>query len=288
MPTADLLIKTVCKVKGTDAGMAIFREIFGEDGERLKLSPANAHIFNRLLLSCYREEMFDKLEETKIKMCELGCNLNLYSYCILMAAAIDQSEMGDAMNLWEDLKRKQIAPDAMAYNTLIRGFCEGGQLERGEELVREMVMGGMEPTCLTYEHLIRGHCQVGGVEPALALFDDMGRRGFRPEASVVDELVRELCSHGRVCDGLQVLRSALGIGCFFPGRKSYEYVIRGLCGEGRMDEAHKVQAEMVGKGFEPDFELYNAFMQGYTKVEHVENLRKLEGELAHMGFSLAT
>lgn len=120
----------------------------------------------------------------------------------------------------------------MAYNTLIRGFCAGGKVERGEELVREMVMGGMEPTCLTYEHLIRGHCQVGGVEPALVLFDDMRRRGFRPEASVVDELVRELCSHGRVCDGLQVLRWALGIECFFPGRKSYECVIRGLCGEG--------------------------------------------------------
>lgn len=32
---------------------------------------------------------------------------------------------------------------------------------------------------------------------------------------------------GRVLDGLQVLTSAFGIGCFFPGRKSCECVIRG-------------------------------------------------------------
>lgn len=73
----DLLIQTVCKVKGTDAGMAIFGDIKAEN----------------------------------------------------------------AMNLWEDMKRKQIAPDAMAYNTLIRGFREGGKVERGEELVREMYDG---------------------------------------------------------------------------------------------------------------------------------------------------
>ena len=46
-----------------------------------------------------------------------------------------------------------------------------------------------------------------------------------------------------------------------------------------MEEALKVQAEMVGKGFEPNLEIYGAFVDGYVKQGNEEMAEVLRNEM---------
>ncbi|XP_068654652.1 pentatricopeptide repeat-containing protein At2g15980 [Aristolochia californica] len=281
-PTCNSLIRSVSQLRGPEDGYEAYKELFGDNVG--KVSP-NVQTFNTLLLSFYRHQKMGELKVIRLEMEKFGCQPNVFSYCILVAASCDDGKIVEAENLWAEMQSRRIEPDIMAYNTLLKGLCENDKVGGAEELHREMVLREIKPTCVTYEHLIKGHCKIGDVDSALLLYKDMCRKDFRPEASTVDELIEELCRKKRICEGLKVLLDVTRMGGFYPSRKSYVFLIVGLCELGKMEEALKLQADMVGKGFGPDTEIYRAFIGGYIEKGDMDNAKKLETEMLQMGFS---
>ncbi|XP_042504235.1 pentatricopeptide repeat-containing protein At2g15980 [Macadamia integrifolia] len=287
--TCNLLIRSVSQLKGCDAGYAFYREIFGFDDEirgKLKVTVRpNVQTFNTLMLSFYQGGMTEKVQELWVEMVEFNCSPNVFSYSALMAAFCDEGKMTEALalKLWEEMRTKQIDPDVTAYNTLIGGFCKIGQTERAEQIFRDMGLNEIEATCLTYEHLIKGYCEIGDINSSVLLYKDMCRKDFRPEASTIDKVVQVMCCGGRVNEGLNFLRNAMKRQDFFPGIKSYELLIRELCKEGEMEEALQLQLEMVGKGFQPNSEIYGFFIEGYKEQGNEEKARDLMKEMVEIG-----
>ncbi|KAF6159194.1 hypothetical protein GIB67_032811 [Kingdonia uniflora] len=279
--TCNSLIKLVSQLKGANAGLEMFKNIFGfneefDDTNRAKVSP-NVETYNMLMLSFYQEGMSEKVEQIWIEIEKFNCVPNVYSYSILIATLCDKGKMVEALRLWEEMKVKKIKPDVMAYNTLIRGFCEKTEIFKAEKLFREMKLHDIESTCLTYEYLITGYCKNGDIDPALILYKDLCRKDFRAEASTVEELIRAMCDKSRVYEGLAFLRNLTKNLDFFPSRNSYQCLMDGLCKMGKMKEALELQAEMVGKGYRPNFKVYRAFINGYLEKGNEEiatNLRK--------------
>ena len=88
-----------------------------------------------------------------------------------------------------------------------------------------------------------------------------------------------LCVKGRFYEAVEILRDGVENFGLVPKVKSYETLLKGLCGEGRMEEALKIQAEMVGKGFEPNLEIYGAFIKGYVRQGNEEMVEVLRNEV---------
>ncbi|MED6168502.1 hypothetical protein PIB30_012229 [Stylosanthes scabra] len=100
----------------------------------------------------------------------------------------------------------------------------------------------------------------------LFLYIMMCSRGFRPCASILDMMVVLLCDNCRVDEAVEFIGNAVCRYDLVPKKKSYEVLIKGLCSEGKMEKALKVQAEMVGIGHhQPNLEIYSAFIDGYTR-----------------------
>lgn len=279
----NLLISAVAKHRGVGIGFDLYMDLFGvvgDDGDNggAKLRP-NAATFNGLLAACYHERMLDKTQEIWMEMRRLKCDPNFKTYNILMAAYCEEEAVEKAGELWEEMKSKGLKRDIVAYNTLIGGWCKIGKVEIGEKLYKEMKMAGIESTYVTYQHLINGHCKFGDVSSAYLLFKEMCRKEFSPDVFIVDLLVIELCKEGMVSQALELFRQVMKDANFGSRRSSYEFLIKGLCGNGEMEEACKVQAEMVGKGFEPDHSVYAAFVDGYTKLGKTDMADKLREEM---------
>ncbi|GMP38085.1 hypothetical protein CsSME_00009478 [Camellia sinensis var. sinensis] len=239
----------------------LYKQVFGFDSEvksrigGVKIVP-NVHTFNVIMLAFYQDGLMDKVGEVWGELSKLGCEPNSYSYSIFMAAYCDDGKMGEAVKLWEELVGK------------------------AEEFFREMGLSGVESSCVTFEHLISGYCQIGDVDSALLLYKDVCRKGLRPEGLTVDVVIRGLCGEKRVSEALEFLGVAMRNHEIAPKRKSYEFLIKGLCQEGRTEEALKLQAEMVGKGFEPNSEIYSAFIDANTKQGNDELAGMLKKEMA--------
>ncbi|CAJ1933425.1 unnamed protein product [Sphenostylis stenocarpa] len=284
--TLNSLISGVCNSQGVDAGYAIYREFFRLDEEKneisrrgcgLRVTP-NVHTYNELMLCCYQDGLVERMEELWHEM-SCNCKPNAYSFSVLMAFFCEEGRMGDAEKLWEEMRNEEIEPDVVSYNTIIGGFCKIGDVARAEEFFREMALAGVETTASTYEHLVKGYCSVGDVDSAVLVYKDMSRRDLKPDTSTIDLMVRLLCDKGRVQEALEFVRCAVSKFDLIPREKSYAALIRGLCFERSMEEALKLQAEMVGKGFQPNSEIYGAFIDGYIRQGNEEMAGALRKEM---------
>ncbi|XP_058755449.1 pentatricopeptide repeat-containing protein At2g15980-like [Vicia villosa] len=270
--TLNSLISRVCRKLGVDVGYEIYREFFRLDEEKYDFSKRgfrvvtpNVHTFNTLMLCCYQNGLMEKVEEIWGEMCEMNCDPNAYSYSLLMTAFCEGGRMGDCEKMWKEMRKKEIEPDVVSFNTIIGGFCKIGDVGKAEEFFREMGLVGIDATVSTCENLVKGYCNVEDVDSAVLVYKDMCRKDFRPDALILDMVVRLLCDRGRVEEGMEFFRSGVAKFDMVPKEKSYEALIKGLSFEGRMEEALKLQAEMVGKGFELSSTIYEAFIDGYIR-----------------------
>ncbi|KAL5855744.1 hypothetical protein ACOSQ4_005546 [Xanthoceras sorbifolium] len=287
--TCNALIWAVSRCDGVISGYEIYREVFGLDSEKIEFCAKdakrvvrvkpNVHTFNALMACFYREGLFERVEDTWIEMESLGCEPNCYSYSVLMAVLCEEGKMREADKLWEEMREKNIERDVVAYNTIIGGFCKIGEIERAEEFFREMGLNGVESSCSTFEHLVNGYCRVGDVDSAILVYKDMIRKKFGPESSTIEVLIGGLCDKKRVSEAVEILRVGVEKFGLSPTKNSYMFLLKGFCGDGKMEEALKVQAEMVGKGFEPSLEIYHAFIDGYMEQGNEEMATMLRNEM---------
>ncbi|KAK4802589.1 hypothetical protein SAY86_000792 [Trapa natans] len=282
--TCNSLIQGVSRSKGVLAGYDIYRELFrlgyAEAEEHVKrVVGARPHVqtFNVLMLCCYRDGAMDMIEVIWNEMQNFGCAANAYSYSMLMFMYCEKGEIEEAERVWKNMRSGGVEADAMAFNTIISGFCKAGDIERAEELFREMELSGVEATGTSFEHLINGYCEIGDVDAALLLYKDMRRKHFAPDAWTVDAVVKGLCKKSRVHYALNIMKEAGDNLHLSPKMTSYEVLLKELCEAGEMEEALKLQAQMVGRGFQPNFQVYSFFIRGYMKQgnkEMEETLRK--------------
>ncbi|KAI3448065.1 hypothetical protein Pfo_004730 [Paulownia fortunei] len=284
--TCNSLIELVSKSRGCFAGYDLYREIFylevdnvGRNGRCDKGVFPSANTFNVVMVGFYREGLVDKVEEVWKELVRVGCVPNIYSFNVLMAVYCDDGRMEDALRVWEEMEDKGLNHDAVAYNTVIGGFCRFGEVGRAEEIYREMVMKGVESTCITFEHLINGYCKIGDLDSAKMLYKDMCRKNFSPESSTVNVIIRSLCDKNEISEAAEFWRMAVKKHEAVLEKENYENLIRGLCQDRKMEEALKLQAEMVAKGFEPNSEIYGAFIDGYVKQGNETMASKLRKEL---------
>ncbi|XP_058776210.1 pentatricopeptide repeat-containing protein At2g15980-like [Vicia villosa] len=284
--TLNSLVSRVCGKLGVDVGYEIYREFFRLDEEKYDFSKRgfrvvnpNVHTFNTLMLCCYQNGLMEKVEEIWAEMCEMNCDPNAYSYSLLMTAFCEGGRMGDCEKMWKEMRKKEIEPDVVSYNTIIGGFCKIGDVGKAEEFFRDMGLVGIDATVSTYENLVKGYCNVDDVDSAVLVYKDMCRKDFRPDALTVDMVVRLLCDRGRVEEAMEFFKSGVGKFGLVPKEKSYEALIKGLCFEGKMGDALKLQAEMVGKGFEPNLNIYEGFIDGYIRQGNKEMAEALRKEM---------
>ncbi|PWZ21245.1 Pentatricopeptide repeat-containing protein [Zea mays] len=111
-----------------------------------------------------------------------------------------------ARTLWDEMIQEGVQPDITAYNTMISGYCQSGEVGVAEDMFKNMLMGAIDSSATTFEWLVRGHCMARDAEAAMLVHADMKRKGFGLAPEVVEELLDGLCKNGRVENGFSVLR----------------------------------------------------------------------------------
>lgn len=290
--TLNSLILWMSKCEGANAGYALFREVFGLNCEieeqnvkvKARVSP-NVHTFNTLMVCFYQDGLVGRVKEIWDQLADSNSIPNSYSYSILMAVLCEEKRMGEAEELWEEMKMKKLEIDAVAYNTIIGGFCKAGNVRRAEEFFREMELRGTESTFSTFEHLINGYCETGDVDSALLVYKDMRRKSFSLNPLMLEAITRGLCAETRLLEALDVFGFAIEHTNFCPTMETYELLINGLCQEGKLEAAFKLQAQMVGKGFKPNSKIYQSFIDAYSKEGNEEMVKKLGEEILEIQLS---
>ncbi|XP_078431063.1 pentatricopeptide repeat-containing protein At5g18475-like [Wolffia australiana] len=196
------------------------------------------------------------------------------SFSTLMAAHARAGDVRAAFSLFEEMVAvDRLAPDAVAFNALIDGFCRRGEPDKAARVLLFMKAHRCPPSAVNYTTLltalaragrlaearrvlaeipspdpaaytglVAALCGAGRVDEAVALAEEMAARGSPGDAVTGNAVVGGLVRAGRAADALRWVRSRGGA----VSRASYRMVVNGLCREGEVEKAAQVVGEMVG------------------------------------------
>lgn len=63
-----------------------------------------------------------------------------------------EGKVQEAMNLLSEMQEKGCGPNDVAYNVLINGLSEKGELDKAQELIKEMSRSGLNVSAFMLAH----------------------------------------------------------------------------------------------------------------------------------------
>ena len=65
----------------------------------------------------------------------------------------------DATVLVDNLLKSDTKPDVITFNTLLRGWCDVGDMKMAYKILKSMIEIGYEPNVRTWSTILHGLCQ---------------------------------------------------------------------------------------------------------------------------------
>ncbi|KAF5470672.1 hypothetical protein F2P56_011170 [Juglans regia] len=204
-----------------------------------------------------------------------------------LGAARMYQEMDDVVN--QVLALPYVGSEAL-YNTIIYFFTEARKLTRAVNIFNHMRNSknlDCRPSVRTYNLLFAAFLSRGNnsyinhmyMETIRCLFRQMVNDGIEPDIFSMNSMIKGYVLSLHVNDALRIFHQMGPVYKCLPNSFSYDYLIHGLCVQGRTNNAKQLCDEMKGKGFLPSNKSYNSLVNalalGGEVDEAVRYLREM-------------
>ncbi|XP_057769116.1 pentatricopeptide repeat-containing protein At2g17140 isoform X2 [Salvia miltiorrhiza] len=268
-----------------------YREGMSAEAEALVISMKRDAIFSSVesyniwLLGLVRTSKLFEAQAVLKGMVNDGVQPNAYSYNILINGLCKNGMLADARRVVSLMITGGVSPDVTTYSALLQGYCRKGRNVEANKILNEMIRAGCSPNAYTYNILLHSLWREGRTAEAERLMQKMNERGDGLDTVSCNIVIDGLCRSGNVDKAVEIASemwthgsAALGnlgnsyIGLVDENRKkclpdliTYSTIIKGLCRDGRLEEAKKKFTEMLGRNLYPDSTVYDIFLYNLCK-----------------------
>lgn len=204
-----------------------------------------------------------------------------------LGAAKMYQEMDDVVN--QVLAVPSIGSEAL-YNTMIYYFTEARKLTRAVNIFKHMQNSkklDCRPSIRTYNILFAALLSTGKnsyishlyMETIRSLFKQMINDGIEPDIFSLNSMIKGYVLSLHVNDALRIFHQMGVVYKCHPNSFSYDYLIHGLCAQGRTKNATDLFDEMKRKGFIPSSKSYNSLVNSLALGGEVETAVKFLWEM---------
>merc|ERR1719235_943961 len=174
--------------------------------------------------------------------------------------------------LLEEMKLKCVEPDIITYSTIVKGYCQSGDVGRAFEVLKEMKNDGKyTPDEIMYNSLLDGCAKQNLVKDALWLLEDMKESGVSPSnytLSITVKLMGRAKKLGQAFSIVEDLSAAHG---FRPNVHVYTSLVQACIQNRKLDRAIGVHETMIEEsGCQPDEKFYSALVRGCLQAGSLE------------------
>ncbi|GFQ02162.1 pentatricopeptide repeat-containing protein at2g27800 mitochondrial [Phtheirospermum japonicum] len=182
-----------------------------------------------------------------------------------------------AVNIYKHmcgLRRLDCRPTIRTYNILFAALLSRGKnsyinhvyMETIRCLFKQMLNDGVEPDIFCLNSLIKGYVLSLHVNDALRIFHQIGvvYDNCQPNSYSYNYLIHGLCAQGRTINAREICDRMKKSG-FVPSSKSYNSLVNALALEGEVDEAVKFLWEMAGNQRLADFITYRTVLDEVSR-----------------------
>lgn len=220
--------------------------------------------YNTLISACSRESNLEEAVKIFNDMEMHKCQPDLWTYNAIISVFGRCGLPHEAERLFDDLESKGFFPDAVTYNSLLYAFVKDGKAEKVREICNEMVSKGFGMDEMTYNTIIHMHGKLGQLDLALQLYSNMKTSGLRPDAVTYTVLIDSLGKANKVSEAAQVMSEMLNAGVR-PTLQTYSALICGYAKAGKRMEAHDMFDCMCRSGIRPDHLAYSVVLDVHLR-----------------------
>ncbi|CAE8674947.1 unnamed protein product [Polarella glacialis] len=183
--TLGILVKAygqVCDIKRV-------LHLWGEMKEQRE--QANAVTYGCMINACVKCSHTDMALEIFRNMQSLNKPTNTILYTTLIKGYGNEKDLNTALMLFREMKDQNVPYNTVAYNSIIDVCIKCSEVVAAEELFKEMISDGSttDPDLITYSTLLKGYCQIGDLDKALQVAETIKASGLQCDELVYNTLM---------------------------------------------------------------------------------------------------
>ncbi|KAH7677735.1 TPR-like protein [Dioscorea alata] len=274
-----IIIRSLCRRSHIRVANSLFNKMKGR-------IPYDSVVYNEIIGGWARFGRVDKVETFWVTMVDDGFNPDKVSFAHLLEALGRAGRIGDAVDVFEQMKREVCCRDTTHYNAMISNYISVRDLDECLKYYKRMSADGCLPDRDTYDNLISAFIKVRRVADALELFDEMLGQGIYPSTGMVTSFIKPLCSFGPPHAAMVIYKKSRKAGCKIS-LKTYKLLLFRLSRFGKCGTVLKVWEEMQDSGHASDKEVYEYIVDGLCNIGRVDSAVLVVEESLRKGFCLS-
>lgn len=189
-----------------------------------------------------------------------GCPRTAKSLNATMKVLLRARMFDEALSLFEEGPEKyDVEVDDISCNTVVKMFCDMGDLRAAYRVMQGMERAGVRPDVITYTTLMAAFYKCGRREVGDGLWNLMRLRGCVPTLATYNVRIQFLVNRGRGWQANELARKMYVAG-IKPDEITYNLIIKGFFMMGEHEMAKTVFGAMHGRGCKPNSKVYQTMI----------------------------
>merc|ERR1719172_224416 len=174
--------------------------------------------------------------------------------------------------LLEEMKAGCVEPDIITYSTIVKGYCQSGDIGRAFEVLKDMKSDGKyTPDEIMYNSLLDGCAKQNLVKDALWLLEDMKESGVSPSNYTLSITVKLMGRARKLNQAFSIVEDLSAAHGFRPNVHVYTSLVQACIQNRKPDKAIDVHQKMIEEsGCQPDEKFYSALVRGCLQAGALE------------------
>ncbi|XP_020571449.1 putative pentatricopeptide repeat-containing protein At1g16830 [Phalaenopsis equestris] len=166
------LLSSLCKLGRTELAVSVYNEILMSNPN------VDAYVHSSILDGLVKKRKYHKAIRLFRKSVSQNYCIDVVSYTITIYALFKCDRFEEAKFLFEQMKHFGPNPNIYSYNVMLCGFCKGRDWVGTQELVKDMMIAGIEMDCISVNAIAHLLIKFGRIDSALFMLKNLHFHGM--------------------------------------------------------------------------------------------------------------
>lgn len=208
---------------------------------------------------------------------EVPVDIAAWNCC--MDACISAGRIQQGRELLDEMV-KTIPADIITYNTLMKGYCQVGDIDGAKRMIRELEAGGLQPNDVTYNCLINAAATNGSFEQAWDVIETMTRKNVTPDhytIAIMMKTLKKVTNPRKVFQTLALIESS-GVDVF-SDEVMLNTVLETCIRHNETSRLEKILNGFLDSGLKPSIHTFASLLKAAGILKWPEKCWKLWNEM---------
>jgi len=205
--TLESMVEVLVTCKHTKEAWAITKDFW--EKQNLQTNHHAVRVYSALLRGLSKGKKHEQVCTLYLEMQERMVPMNTITYNVVLNSLLHVGKMDHVPALLDAMRAegKRVAPDVVTFSTIIKGYCNIGDVDSALEVLDLMIDQNIKPDLYTFNGLLDGCAKSRRLKDALRLLELMKDQGVPPSNSTLSIAIKVLGRAHRLSQAFQLAES---------------------------------------------------------------------------------